>query len=308
MPTQEQIEETLLSEKSPVSARMRAIYGLKGLNNTPAISALEKSLKSDPSALVRHEVAYVIGQMKASSALPSLSSTLKDEVEDVMVRHEAAEAMGAIGDTAAVPLLELYANRNDVPREISETCVLALEKIRWETGGGAGGPTGGYSSVDPAPPEADAIGVEQLRNTLCDGKLDMFKRYRAMFALRNIGGKDATLALCEGMEGESQSALFRHEVAYVLGQMQREEAVPTLIKFLKDEREADMVRHEAAEALGSIGGKEAESELEQFKQDKADVVRESVEVALDISDYVTSDDLHYASTIGVGDNVSTVHS
>lgn len=299
MPSLDQIEEMLLSGTSPVSARMRAIFGLKGLGTASAISALEKSLKSDPSALVRHEVAYVMGQMRASSALPTLSSTLEDETEDVMVRHEAAEAMGAIGDKSAVPLLEKYVGRDDVPREISETCVLALEKIRWEADGGVGGPTGGYSSVDPAPPEAREVGVDELRKILCDGERDMFKRYRAMFALRNMGGKDATLALCEGMEGEKGSALFRHEVAYVLGQVQREEAVPTLVKFLKDEGEADMVRHEAAEALGAIGSKEAESELERFRKDKADVVRESVEVALDISEYVTSGEMHYAETIGV---------
>jgi len=58
-----------------------------------------------------------------------------------------------------------------------------------------------------------------------------------------------------------------------------------------------MVRHEAAEALGSIGTKEAEQILSRFREDKADVVRESVEVAMDISAYVTSDELHYTDTI-----------
>lgn len=297
MPSQSQIEETLLSRTSPVAARMRAIFGLKGLDNSAAISALEKSLKNDSSALVRHEVAYVLGQKKAISALPTLYATLEDKGENVMVRHEAAEAMGAIGDSTAVPILEKYAKGDDIPIEIRETCVLALEKIRWIVGGGAGGPTGGYNSLDPAPPESSESGIEELRKALCDGKRDMFKRYRAMFTLRNIGGEKATLALCEGMEREKGSALFRHEVAYVLGQLQREEAVPTLIKFLKDDKEADMVRHEAAEALGAIGSKEAEAELELFKKDKADVVRESVEVALDISEYVTSGEMHYAETI-----------
>lgn len=299
MPSQDQIVDLLLSASSPVSARMRAIFGLKGLGTSSAISALEKSLQSDASALVRHEVAYVLGQMRASSALPTLSTVLEDECEDVMVRHEAAEAMGAIGDKSAIPLLEKYSHNEDVAREIRETCVLALEKIRWEAGGGAGGSTGVYTSVDPAPPEAGERSVDELRGILCDGEREMFARYRAMFALRNRGGKEATLALCEGMEEEKGSALFRHEVAYVLGQMQREEAVPTLVRFLRDEKEVDMVRHEAAEALGAIGSEEAERELEQFRKDKADVVRESVEVALDISDYVTSGEMHYAETIGV---------
>ena len=50
-----------------------------------------------------------------------------------------------------------------------------------------------------------------------------------------------------------KSALLRHELAYVLGQMQMDEALPTLKKILSDLNEHVMVRHEAAEALGAIG-------------------------------------------------------
>lgn len=38
-------------------------------------------------------------------------------------------------------------------------------------------------------------------------KLSLFERYRAMFALRNDGGKEAVLALATGFEDES--SLFR---------------------------------------------------------------------------------------------------
>lgn len=58
-----------------------------------------------------------------------------------------------------------------------------------------------------------------------------------------------------------------------------------------------MVRHEAAEALGSVGTAECEEFLRDFLKDEADVVRESCEVALDITDYNTSDALHYTDTI-----------
>lgn len=37
----------------------------------------------------------------------------------------------------------------------------------------------------------------------------LFKRYRAMFALREIGNTEAVLALAKGLK--DQSALFRHE-------------------------------------------------------------------------------------------------
>ena len=47
-----------------------------------------------------------------------------------------------------------------------------------------------------------------------------------MFALRNKGGREAVKALGDAFA--SQSALLKHEIAYVLGQMQDAEAVSTL--------------------------------------------------------------------------------
>ena len=48
------------------------------------------------SALLRHEVAFVLGQMQHPTALPALSTSLKRQHEHNMVRHEAAEALGAL--------------------------------------------------------------------------------------------------------------------------------------------------------------------------------------------------------------------
>lgn len=57
-----------------------------------------------------------------------------------------------------------------------------------------------------------------------------------------------------------------------------------------------MVRHECAETLGSIGTRECVDILESYLNDEERVVRESCEVALDISDYVNSDsDFQYCN-------------
>lgn len=42
----------------------------------------------DESALLKHELAYCLGQMKNTKALPVLEHVLADEREDPMVRHE----------------------------------------------------------------------------------------------------------------------------------------------------------------------------------------------------------------------------
>lgn len=43
---------------------------------------------ADESALLKHELAYCLGQMNKTSALPVLEAVLADEKEDPMVRHE----------------------------------------------------------------------------------------------------------------------------------------------------------------------------------------------------------------------------
>jgi len=148
-----------------------------------------------------------------------------------------------------------------------------------------------FDSVDPAPPSEDNK-VATLRNTICNEDEKMFQRMRALFALRNIGGEDSVEALAAAFS--SKSALLKHEIAYVMGQMQDSHAVPHLIDRLADADEDVMVRHEAAEALGAIGDRTALSVLEEYVNDDEVVVAESCEVALDLLEWVASKRLDYA--------------
>lgn len=45
---------------------------------------------ADQSALLKHELAYCLGQMKLVSALPVLQAVLENLDEDPMVRHEVS--------------------------------------------------------------------------------------------------------------------------------------------------------------------------------------------------------------------------
>jgi len=148
-----------------------------------------------------------------------------------------------------------------------------------------------FDSVDPAPPSSERS-VADLREVLCNEDEKMFQRMRALFALRNIGGKDSVEALAAAYE--SKSALLKHEIAYVMGQMQDPHAVPHLIERLEDGEEDVMVRHEAAEALGAIGDRTALDVLERFVDDDEVVIAESCEVALDLLEWVASKRLDYS--------------
>ena len=143
--------------------------------------------------------------------------------------------------------------------------------------------TSEYGSVDPAPPSS-TVQLKELRTILLDEDQKMFQRMRSVFKLRNIRSPESCLILCEAFN--SESALLRHELAYVLGQMQMDEALPTLIRILSDDKEHVMVRHEAAEALGAIDNHQAIPTLKQFLTDEHIEVSESCEVALDLLDWV----------------------
>ena len=94
-----------------------------------------------------------------------------------------------------------------------------------------------------------------------------------------------------------KSALFRHEIAYVLGQIQSDASVTQLSNNLMDAKENPMVRHECAEALGSIATDKAVTVLQDYLKDSERVVRESCIVALDMSEYENSSQFQYADTL-----------
>lgn len=120
----------LVDTAQPIQKRTHAAFYLRTDGGSEAVDAIGEALKNrQDSALLRHELAYVLGQIRDRRACPVLAAVLADEGDDAMVRHEAAEALGAIGDGGAVPVLEKYAE-DPVP-EVADTCKLSLELIKW---------------------------------------------------------------------------------------------------------------------------------------------------------------------------------
>lgn len=115
------LEQTLLSQAEPLHNRFRALFTLKAVGGSDAIrivaegasawlwlaSCAEEETRADPcelpsvdaappsrpgfkdpSALLKHEFAYVLGQLRLTEACPILSGVLENQEEDPMVRHE----------------------------------------------------------------------------------------------------------------------------------------------------------------------------------------------------------------------------
>ncbi|TDZ22669.1 Deoxyhypusine hydroxylase [Colletotrichum orbiculare MAFF 240422] len=305
-----ELRKTLTSETSPLPLRFRALFSLKhvackskGPESEAAIDAIAAGFAS-PSALLKHELAYCLGQTGNLYAVGPLRKVLRDLQEDPMCRHEAAEALGALGDLGDLEILKEFRDREGEDVCIVETCEIAIDRIQWENSEQRKLEKlrkSDFTSVDPAPPmEESQRTVEELEKSLMDTTLPLFIRYRAMFALRDLASPPdvptavpAVQALARGLA--DPSALFRHEIAFVFGQLSHPASIPALTAALSNTEEASMVRHEAAEALGSLGDEEGvEDTLKKFLHDKEKVVRESVIVALDMAEFESSGQAEYA--------------
>jgi len=284
------IGESLRNVNRPLKDRFRCLFTLKNIGTDKCIDEISKSF-NDESSLLKHELAYCLGQMGNKRAIPTLNNILEDDSQEVIVRHEAGEALGAIGSAESLPILEKYSNHSS--QEIAETCQLAIRRINWLLSQNRDSSEDcSYESVDPAPPMEEK-NIEELTHILLDEKENLFVRYRAMFKLRNKGGEEGVLSLTKGLK--CSSALFRHEIAFVLGQMSHEASIPALRECLEDEKEQAMVRHECAEALGGIATEECMEILKLHANDVAQVVRESCDVALDMCEYEASNEFQYAN-------------
>ena len=307
----EDLSTRLNSPSNTLQDRFRALFTLKSLCDERSIDIISECYK-DKSVLLKHELGYVLGQMRHPYAINKLTLVLKDSEEDLMVRHEAGEALGAIGSLESIPVLEV-ACLNDPSDIIKETCQLSLERIHrlhdpnnedFEALKNAPRLDLPFISIDPAVGCAQVAGkgspatVKKLEEILV-GEAPLYERYRAMFSLRNLNCPAAVLALTKGFQ--DKSALFRHEVAYVLGQLADPIAIPALasqLALVKEEH--PMVRHECAEALGAIATEEANACLILYLNDPEIVVKESVLVALDILEHEQSSHFQYATAAATG--------
>ena len=131
-------------------------------------------------------------------------------------------------------------------------------------------------------PTSTAFKFPSMPDLVCclgDLSTPLPQRMRAVFYLRTLGGAEAVAGLCAALTVRGGTTLFRHEVAYVLGQMEAREAIPTLTAVLRDASEDPIVRHECGEALGAIADPATLPLLEEMCGDPQAEVSETCQIA-----------------------------
>lgn len=82
------VGQILVNSKQDLTTRFRALFTLRNLGGPAAIKWISQAFEDD-SALLKHELAYCLGQMQDERAIPVLEDVLKDTSQEPMVRHEA---------------------------------------------------------------------------------------------------------------------------------------------------------------------------------------------------------------------------
>ncbi|HEX9817230.1 MAG TPA: hypothetical protein VGB18_09640 [Candidatus Thermoplasmatota archaeon] len=64
------LRRVILDASRTLWERYQALFGLRNKNQDDSANALGEALLRDPSALLRHECAYVVGQMQREDPIP----------------------------------------------------------------------------------------------------------------------------------------------------------------------------------------------------------------------------------------------
>ncbi|KAK1936129.1 PBS lyase HEAT-like repeat domain containing protein [Babesia divergens] len=292
------LAKVLLSKDVKLSIQLRALYFCRDLPSSECDDILKKALLIHYDTFLRHEIAYVIGQSGCMEASDVLVKLLEDVSEDPM----AGEAIAALGGKQYVNVIAKY--KDDPCVVVRDTCRLALHSLLYGSSDGeydtvpicscisAPISTSAYRAVDPVPCSSSEMNdgtIQSLRDVLNDESVDLYKRYEALFNIRNANGDAAAVIISEALLCDSVSEVFRHECAFVLGQMQSMAVADPLIQCLANINEEPIVRHEAALALGSCASMCNDKDKRQtiidalttHMKDPIKVISDSCIVALD---------------------------
>lgn len=124
--------------------------------------------------------------------------------------------------------------------------------------------------------------IPYCESILADPKSTVKDKYETLFHLKSHGSNTAVSALIKSYVHLRNSELLKHELMYILGQINNDMVVDFLIEVLNNHEEAPVVRHEAGEALANYSSHKSRilKELKKFIDSDISVLRSTVRIAI----------------------------
>lgn len=126
------LTEILLDPKVSLFNRYRAMFTLREINTVESCVGISQSLKLEHfdscSALLKHEVAFVLAQMcdVFHASVPYLLEACQNSNEASIVKHEGLVAVGEMIDDEKI-IEHLLQHEDPI---VSESCAVAINNIR----------------------------------------------------------------------------------------------------------------------------------------------------------------------------------
>lgn len=247
-------QEVLANPESTVFQRYNCLGMLRTIGTEPAAKALELTYPTlGTSELLRHDVMYCMGQMRQPNSLQFLLAHLQDDQELPIVRHEACEALSNFFDIKDQILQHFDTEllKPNLPQILKSTLIVAKEKmISFSEESNFGKKYLG--TIEPAEPftlteiknlmtkflgiseNAEELSIPgkfwELVEKLVLMDLEKFGEYnkhRLAYFFRDqvdeLTDKNKPIEMLEllicGKNRDVTTALLRHEVAFIFGQV-----------------------------------------------------------------------------------------
>ncbi len=243
--------------------KIQAIFHLLFDPSDDSIKSLNSVLLSDPSSIVRHEAAYILGEKSNSLAVPALIKAMTSDTAAIVV-HESALALanlGPIGYPESQKILIDLLKKPDA--NIVDTAEIALQRLEIKL-------------------KENSISFNKsVLNEILLDKTPQNKeqRIQASFLLMNDASTESVELLIDSLHSEP-SPIVRHEIIFSLGESIHYKVVPELINVLETDPNFFCV-HESLLALGTIGDHSAERSIRKFLTHDNPEIVESAEIGLE---------------------------
>ena len=237
--------------------KIQYIFNSLNVNSKIYLENVTYLLKNDPSPIVRHEAAYIFGELKDEECASALLNTINKDTNRFVV-HEALLALSNRGDLQYEAEIQKLTKHSDT--DVADTAIISLQRLHLK--------------------QTDfKLSLINGKKIILDDKSKMEERIQASFVLMNDGSSESVDILIEALNQET-NAIVKHEIIFSLGETASKKAAEALNYAIKFDSN-DFVIHESLLALSTLGFKEYCETLQQYTNHPSSEVAESAEIALE---------------------------
>jgi deoxyhypusine monooxygenase len=243
--------------------RIQFIFNFLFDSSESAITKIGNVLLLDPSPIVRHEAAYILGEKNNESAIPYLTQAIENDNNKIVI-HESALALANLGNICLPAGKDILSSLlKSFDENIKDTAEIALQRLELKTSKNVFSPS-----------------IEECKTIILDfSPQKREKRIQSAFKLMEDASSESVEFLIQALQKEP-SPIVKHELIFCLGECIYYKVIPAFLRLLEEEKNFFVV-HETLLALGTLGEPSTENSMRKFLTHSDPDIVESAEIGLE---------------------------